>query len=802
MDQNELIMNRIKVLVGEKKGSLNEVAEYILGKIKDEFQLQDTTKLKEWLNKNIVKLVKKGKKSVAASASTQLTMRRKPFMHGINVMITSGTNKGIEGVQKEFYPAKYELYQNHIMSIIGNDKNKVGDIISGIFGTGRIVGEEAAYYMLKDQQVKPENIVNIVTFYKENKLRIGKIVSDVSLSQLTQEEQKPVEKGEELRPTEKMIEIINKMNDLRQQKKELEEKRYTELLGKIKVQSSTSKPKKMSIFDKLKTSSSSSSTKASEKYDSEQYIESTELTQLTNQIKELQILLNEETKKQLIEQEKKRNIVDIFQLVDKQPKKVYTIQELKFNAMENIKSEQEFVNLFARNISNVKLGKTYEGIVYENEYVIDKINGNVYKISQVNYVPKKFIVEYKKEGMFDPRNIREIQKDIFEIVKGEDKGSIWNLKMYYPSSVLIDSHQGQFTHTMIKKNGEYKTVRLQPKYLFYFDLVLKNGNNAQVNKIEVDDNNKIQLTISELTKKGLVKHVIHSDEIETYQPGFSMNVTTDKATKSDIMEDEQVYDFSESHNDEDKEEEDEEEEEQYYQEEQEEQEEQQPEYRAGFKDTSRTTQDYTQLSEEEKSTKTHVEKILKICHISVDYTTMINMIQLCASIQLPNETSMMKHARIACVLYKSNLKKYLPSYVDEKDLIKLGKHTQLSEVYEEIPRLYDVNVYDQEIDDEKTREQSKKRKYIEKTFSRVPSSTLPEVNDELVVGMKKMKMTSLNSCFNTFEEYAELLLEKKYFSKSDLTMYKKMTKADKKMKDLDIVLSFMKDVCNKVSKMM
>ena len=100
MDQNELIMNRIKVLVGEKKGSLNEVAEYILGKIKDEFQLQDTTKLKEWLNKNIVKLVKKGKKSVAASASTQLTMRRKPFIHGINVMITSGTNKGIEGVQK------------------------------------------------------------------------------------------------------------------------------------------------------------------------------------------------------------------------------------------------------------------------------------------------------------------------------------------------------------------------------------------------------------------------------------------------------------------------------------------------------------------------------------------------------------------------------------------------------------------------------------------------------------------------------------------------------------------------------
>ena len=181
---------------------------------------------------------------------------------------------------------------------------------------------------------------------------------------------------------------------------------------------------------------------------------------------------------------------------------------------------------------------------------------------------------------------------------------------------------------------------------------------------------------------------------------------------------------------------------------------------------------------------------------------MINMIQLCASIQFPNETSMMKHARIACVLYKSNLKKYLPSYVDEKDLIKLGRHTQLSEVYEEIPRLYDVNVYDQEIDDEKTREQSKKRKYIEKTFSRVPSSTLPEVNDELVVGMKKMKMTSLNSCFNTFEEYAELLLEKKYFSKSDLTMYKKMTKADKKMKDLDIVLSFMKDVCNKVSKMM
>ena len=330
MDQNELIMNRIKVLVGEKKGSLNEVAEYILGKIKDEFQLQDTTKLKEWLNKNIVKLVKKGKKSVAASASTQLTMRRKPFMHGINVMIISGTNKGIEGVQKEFYPAKYELYQNHIMSIIGNDKNRVGEIISGVFGTGRIIGEEAAYYMLKDQQVKPENIVNIVTFYKENKLRIGKIVSEVSLGQLTQEQQKSMEKEEELRPTEKMIEIINKMNDIRQQKKELEEKRYTELLGKIKVQSSTSKPKKMSIYDKLKTSSSSSSTKASEKYDSEQYIESTELTQLTNQIKELQILLNEETKKQLIEKEKKRNIVDIFQLVDKQPKKDYAcIDELR-----------------------------------------------------------------------------------------------------------------------------------------------------------------------------------------------------------------------------------------------------------------------------------------------------------------------------------------------------------------------------------------------------------------------------------------------------------------------------------------
>ena len=798
MDQNELIMNRIKVLARGKEGTSNEIAKYILEKVKIEFQLQDMTKLKEWLNKNIEKLTKKGKKQVVASE--QLTMRRKPFTHGINVMITSGTNKGIEGVQKEFYPAKYELYQNQTVTIIGNDKNKVGDIITGVFGTGRIIGEEAAYYMMKDQQVKPENIVNIVTFYKGNKLIIGQNLSGVSLSQ---EEKVSIKKEDELKPTEKMTEIINKMNELKQQKQEAEEKRYKELLEKMKVQSSsTSKPAKSSIFDKLK---SSSSTVKTDMHD--QYVENAELSALTGQIKKLQLLLNNEIKKQLTEQEKKRNIVDIYELADKQLKQLYIIQEFKLNA-ELVKSEEEYVRLFARNVSNVTLGKIYEGIAYENEYMIDKVTGNVYKKSQVNYVPRKFVIEYKKEGVFDPRNIREIQEGVFQIVRGEDKGSIWQLKMYYPPSVLIDSHQGQFTHTMIKKNGQYKTVRLQPKYVFYFDLVLKNGNNAQVNKIEVDDNNKVQLTISELTKTGLVKRVINSDEIETYQSGFSMNVTTDKAKED--MEDEQIYDFSESYEDEDKEEEEEDEDEDedegqqsYYQQEQEEQEQEQPEYRSGFKDTSRTTQDYAQLTDDQRNTKTHVEKILKICNISVDYMTMMNMIQLCSSIQLPNETSMMKHARIACILYNSNLKKYLPSYVDEKDLIKLGRHKQLSEVYEENIRLYDVNAYDPEIDDEKTREQSKKRKYIERTFSRVPSSASPEVDDELAMKMKKMKMTQpLNSCFNTFEEYTELLLEKKYFSKSDLTMYKKMTKVDKKMKDLDLVLSFMKDVCNKVSKMM
>jgi hypothetical protein len=230
----------------------------------------------------------------------------------------------------------------------------------------------------------------------------------------------------------------------------------------------------------------------------------------------------------------------------------------------------------------------------------------------VSFVDKEGVSIQKS---LKPHEIERINENQVKIKKGKYTDIIANIKHYSPPEITVE----------IQAN--LKKVKLNPKAVLYMDLQLKNGNNAQVNSIDIDEITKqySSINISEMVDHQIIKRRIGLDAIESLHSGFSFedqvlqeetqetetqpqqeqefihpeDIKTPADIDIDDIDDIEV-DYEEREGDEENEE----------SEEKETNEEDQ--YKASFKDTQRTSVEKEELTPNQTHIKNLIKKILHL----------------------------------------------------------------------------------------------------------------------------------------------------------------------------------------------
>lgn len=352
-------------------------------------------------------------------------------------------------------------------------------------------------------------------------------------------------------------------------------------------------------------------------------------------------------------------------------------------------------------------------VVYKKD-IISTYYMNIYgdslgKFSDYNLIKTQYYISYVNNVSFKPSMI-EIQKDkqFAKIKKGIFSRQIFKIKAYNQSRSSITLSSNGITihsHSVAEKNKDnnqviFKTRPIYQSDLFYMDVVLKNGNTAQI--VKIMDNNTISI-IEKQNNKFETKTISMLDIVK-YEQGFSFDTgivqETDEVNKTnfnytnndkndendenenqevnddDVNKDEQEHDYEEVEENADNEQE------------------QEQEQKASFKDTQRTSYEQKQLTSKQLSYKNTIEQVIKLLNMNEDnldiYAT-INTIEQVISIiikQLKSidykldltVTSNMKFIIVCVILYdliKSKgynqdidlvISKLFPKYFTVKDL--------------------------------------------------------------------------------------------------------------------------------------
>jgi hypothetical protein len=263
---------------------------------------------------------------------------------------------------------------------------------------------------------------------------------------------------------------------------------------------------------------------------------------------------------------------------------------------------------------------------------------------------KEITFEKKKEVKMTTQQIQAQETArgfrYFGVVKsGPYVGQRLEVVNYTPAhlEVILSSTGRKITSHVVRKRTEdgsyiideynnpvFESSAILPSHVFYLDVLLKNGNYAQVNKMLQNDS----IAITEKDNHTYNKSEITKNDIKELQPGFRFNekeVSVEEVTpqeelliagpsteqgedmEQEVYDDEQDVDGEVNYD---------------YSPVEEKEGEEQP--KASFKDMQRVTLEERKLTEEEKSLKTNISNILKALKMhdeSIDVYTMVDNIR-------------------------------------------------------------------------------------------------------------------------------------------------------------------------------
>jgi hypothetical protein len=431
-------------------------------------------------------------------------VQKKGFTHGVNIIFNNGTYKGYHGFVYDFFPASIGLITSGKAYI---EAQKYGPLVSPGQRLITDVGDSLV------EQVIPSiggEYVPIQLFKNrdDNEIRVGRVLSNDNM-------------------------VVSSL--MRQGKSMNEIQMIMDNKNNIFVMEVT-------LFDNSLRSNMSSLN-----------IGGNEADVLADQLTKMQI--NSETPHPLeqLSQEVKTNHV----LLDKITHPNYFGNEIDVKVVfkPNLLGPRYYLNV-SNNLGDIKIYnpvKTHYLVSYTRQI---NFKPNMVSIEKEPLQPGQTAFQIKHEKEFIRGQNKEVkmtkaqreQQDkmfrYFGVVKsGPYSGQRLEVGGYEPAhlAVTLSSTGRKVTSHVVRKrthtgdviideydNPVFETSQIVPNDVFYLDLLLKNGNYAQVNKIL--PNGKISIT-EKIQTNGYSKREISEDEIQQLQPGFKFNEKEVKESK-------------------------------------------------------------------------------------------------------------------------------------------------------------------------------------------------------------------------------------------------------------------------------
>jgi hypothetical protein len=538
--------------------------------------------------------------------------QKKSFTHGVNVIFTHGTYKGYHASVTDFFPASINLMTSGRAYI---QADKYGPIVQPGSMLITDVGDSLVEQVIPSigGEYAPIQLFKTRT---DNQLRVGRLITNENLIMRSLMKQ-----GKDINEIQMMMENSNNHFVM-----------------------------ELSLFDASLISNMTSLNIAGDEADI-----------LAEQLTKMQINAETPAPLEQLSQEVKTN----HSLLDKiiHPEYFESEIEVKVVFKRDLVGPQYYLNV-SSNLGDIKIYNPTKAhyLVSYKKPVEFRLNAVKIEKEPLARGETAFQVKHEKEITFEKKKevkmtTQQIQAQetargfrYFGVVKsGPYVGQRLEVVNYTPAhlEVILSSTGRKITSHVVRKRTEdgsyiideynnpvFESSAILPSHVFYLDVLLKNGNYAQVNKMLQNDS----ITVTEKDNHTYKKSEITKNDIKELQAGFRFNekeVSVEEVTPQEELliagpSTEQGEDMEQQAYDDDEQEGESQEFDYgaYSPDEKAAAEAEEP--KASFKDMQRVTLEERKLTEEEKSLKTNISNILKALKMhdeSIDVYAMVDNIK-------------------------------------------------------------------------------------------------------------------------------------------------------------------------------
>jgi len=441
---------------------------------------------------NLASLIAGTKTKEIKNEKGKEVMKKKAFTHGLNVIFNHGTYKGYHGFVSDFFPASITLMVSGRAYVEAQKYGPIVNVGSHII-TDMGDSEVEQVLLVVGGEYVP---IQLFKSSEDNKLRVGRVITDDNLI----------------------------MNYLMKKGRDMAEVKNTFVMEITLMDDSIVSGMSRLSMDEMTTLSADV---------------------LAEKLTKMQINAEMPSLLERLSQEIKTNV----SLLDKIIHPEYFVDDLVMRMVmkKDLVGPRYYMNV-SNNLGDIKMynpSKAHYLVAYKKRIIFRPnmitIESEALKEGetafQIKY-PKDFIERLGEVKMTSEEMMRDnlAENRYFGVVNtGMYKGKRFEVVDYTAAHLavtLFTNGRTVTSHVVRKrsKDGRYiideygnpvfETSLIYPSDVFYLDILLNNGNYAQVNKVLPD--NSIIITEKDTKTNTFIRREISQDEIQEMQPGFKL----------------------------------------------------------------------------------------------------------------------------------------------------------------------------------------------------------------------------------------------------------------------------------------
>lgn len=399
--------------------------------------------------------------------------QKKSYMHGINVLFTTGIYKGYHGFVADFYPATYTLSTTGKGMIEAEkyENEDIGSTIMTDFGESKI-----------EKIILPSwkrSIVKLVVYNEGDVLKVGRVLDNKLDAQL----------------------IFNKG-----------------------TQAELANPNNVFVIDLPVFDASFVSAMDKMNLNSSDIVQEMNRMHINDESVPAPIQVIKQLSKQ-VKQDTSGEIFDKLVL----PDRIAALSKMEVDKDETRVNQDQLNKMVMQLAENVTIKTLNVKDIVGSVYYMDVSKQSLGSFTEYNPNKKQYYISYKKTVGFKP-SMLEIQADK-RFARVKKWKQVFRIKSYNHAKLSVTLATNGKTvaeHIDQKKDKQGKVVRngdeiifesrpIYPSDVFYIDVTLKSGNKAQIVKLLADG------TIEVIEQEGgaFTKKTIKETDITVLEPGFS-----------------------------------------------------------------------------------------------------------------------------------------------------------------------------------------------------------------------------------------------------------------------------------------